>query len=111
MRTLVCFLICTIACRAQRPEDQVLAVYRQMEKAVQSGDANTFVGLWSRESAPNAEKMRPLLHPQPDAHYTSSKVFVQGDEAVLLGQYRQRRIPEHAFRQGRRALEDQGPGF
>jgi hypothetical protein len=90
MRTLVCFLICicTIGCRAQRPEDEVLAVYRQFEKAVQSGDANhTFIGLWSRESALEAENMRPQLHPQPDVHYTSSKVFVQGDEAVLFGQY------------------------
>lgn len=72
---------------AQRPEDQVLAVYKQMEKAVQSGDAKTFIGLWSRESASEAEKMGPQLHPRPDLHYTSSKVFVQGDEAVLLGQY------------------------
>ena len=87
MRSLVCLLICTIGCRAQQPEDQVLAVYRQMEKAVQTGDANTFVGLWSRESASEAEKMRPLIHPQPDLHYTSSKVFVQGDQAVLLGRY------------------------
>jgi hypothetical protein len=72
---------------AQRPEDLVLAVYKQMEKAVQSGDAKTFIGLWSRESASEAEKMGSQLHPQPDVHYTSSKVFVQGDEAVLLGQY------------------------
>jgi hypothetical protein len=72
---------------AQRPEDQVLAVYKQMEKAVQSGDAKTFIGLWSRESASEAEKMGPQLHPRPDLHYTSSKVFVQGDEAALLGQY------------------------
>jgi len=86
MRALVCFLICTIGCRAQQPEDQVLAVYRQMEKAEQSGDANTWVGLWSRESASNAEKMRPYLRPRPDARYTSSKTFVQGDEAALLGQ-------------------------
>jgi hypothetical protein len=87
MRTLVCFLICTIGCLAQRPEDQVLAVYKQMEKAAQSGDANTFVGLWSRESASQAEQMGRQLRPQPDVHYTSSKVFVQGEEAALLGQY------------------------
>jgi hypothetical protein len=86
MRTLVCFSICTIGCLAQRPEDQVLAVYRQMEKAEQSGDANAWVGLWSRESAANAEKMRPYLRARPDAHYTSSRTFVQGDEAALLGQ-------------------------
>jgi hypothetical protein len=57
-----------------------------MEKAEQTGDANTWVALWSPESASNAEKMRPYLRPRPDAHYTSSKTFVQGDEAVLLGQ-------------------------
>ena len=85
--TLLCFVISTIGCQAQRPEDQVLAVYSQMEKAVQSGDANTFIGLWSRGSASEAEKMGSQLHPQPDVHYTSSKVFVQGDEAALLGQY------------------------
>jgi hypothetical protein len=87
MRTLICLLICAVACRAQQPEDQVRAVYRQMEKAEQSGDANAWVALWSRESASEAEKMRPHLRPRPDAHYTSSKVFVQGEEAVLLGQY------------------------
>ena len=87
MRALVCLLICTIGCLAQRPENEVLAVYSQMEKAEQSGDANTWVGLWARESASNAEKMRPYIRPRPDLHYTSSKVFVQGDDAVLLGQY------------------------
>jgi hypothetical protein len=59
-----------------------------LEKAVQTGDANhSFVGLWSREKKSEAEKMRAMIPPQPDVHYTSSKVFVQGDEAVLLGQY------------------------
>ena len=49
MRILVCFLICTIGCRAQSPEDQVLAVYRKFEKAVQSGDANnTFIAVDAR---------------------------------------------------------------
>jgi len=90
MRNLVCFcfLICAIGCRAQRPEDQVLAVYSQMEKAVQTGDADhAFVGLWSRAKASDAEKMRSQLRPQPDAHYTSSRVYVQADQAVLLGQF------------------------
>ena len=92
VRTLVCscFLICIIGCRAQSPESQVLAAYKQLERAVQSGDADhTFVGLWSREKAPEAEKMRAMLRPQPEMHYTSSRVFVQGDEAALLGQYSQ----------------------
>jgi len=86
MRTLLCLLLCTLACHAQTPEDQILAVYKQMEKAEQTGDANTWISLWSRASAPDAESMRPYVRPRPDRHYTSSKVFVQGDEAVLLGQ-------------------------
>lgn len=87
MRTVLCLLICAIACVAQRPEDQVLGVYRRMEKAEQTGDGNAWVGLWARESMANAEKMRPSLRARPDAHYTSSKIYVQGDQAVLLGQY------------------------
>jgi hypothetical protein len=87
MRTLACFLICTAGCLAQGPEEQVLAVYRQMEKAEQSGDANTWIALWSGESAPDAEKIRPHMRPRPDVRYTLSKVFVQGDEAALLGQF------------------------
>jgi hypothetical protein len=86
MRVLVCFLVCTLGCRAQSPEDQVLAVYGQMEKAEQSGDVNAWVGLWSRESAPDAEKLRSYVRPRPDVHYASSRVFVQGNEAALLGQ-------------------------
>ncbi len=101
MRILVCLFICTIGCLAQRAEDQVLAVYKQMEKAEQTGDANAFVGLWSREGVANAEKMRPYLRPRPNAHYTSSKVFVQGDEAVLLGQ-----IGEAQFLEMRLVRED-----
>ncbi len=73
-------------CQAQSPGEQVLAVYKQMEKAVQSGDAKAFVALWSRESASDAQQLGAQLQPQPDVHYTSSKVFVQGDEAALLGQ-------------------------
>ena len=84
---LVCFLICIASCQAQRPEDQVLAVYRQMEKAVQRGDGKAFIGLWSREAESQAEKIGAQLRPQPDVHYTSSRVFVQGAEAALLGQY------------------------
>jgi hypothetical protein len=86
MRALVCLLIGAIGCWAQPAEDQVLAVYRQLEKAVQNGDASAFVGLWSRETASQGENIGAQLRPQPDVHYTSSKVFVQGDDAVLLGQ-------------------------
>lgn len=97
---MVCagLLVCAISCGAQSaesqsaesqsPESQVLGVYQQLERAVRSGDADhAFVGLWTREKAPEAEKMRAQMQPQPDAHYTASRVYVQGDEAVLLGQY------------------------
>jgi hypothetical protein len=57
-----------------------------MEKAEQNGDANAWIGLWSRETVSNAEKMRPYIRPRPNVHYKSSTTYVQGDEAVLLGQ-------------------------
>ena len=86
MRPLAVFLLCAIAGRAQ-PEAQVQAVYKQMEHAEQTGDADTWISLWSRASASDAKKMRPLIRPRPDAHYMSSKIFTQGDDAVLLGQF------------------------
>jgi hypothetical protein len=107
MRRMVCvgLLLCAIGSQAQSPaslrpesqspesqspESQVLSVYRQLERAVRSGDADhTFVELWTRAKAPEAEKMRAQMSPQPDAHYTSQRVFVQGNEAALLGQYSQ----------------------
>ena len=77
-----------MGCGAQSPEGQVLAVYKQLERSVQTGDADhTFIGLWAGEKRQEAEKMRKMIHPQPDIHYTSSKVFVQGNEAALVGQY------------------------
>jgi hypothetical protein len=109
MRTLVCFLICAIGCNAQRPEDEILAVYQQMEKAEQTGDASAWVGLWSRQSAANAEKMRDYLRPRPDAHYTSSKAFVQGDNAALLGQTGDKQFLSMRFvrEDGRWKIKDQ----
>ncbi len=79
-------LIGAIGCRAQRPEDQVLDLYHQMEKAEQSGDANALIRLWSRETVSNIEKLRDYIRPNPRAHYTASKVFAQGDQAALIGQ-------------------------
>ncbi len=109
MRLFVCLLIGAIGCRAQRPEDQILAVYKQMEQAMQRGDADTWVGLWSREAASKAESMRPYIHSRPDLHYTSSKVFVQGDEAVLLGQYGKEEFLSMRFvtEDGRWKIKDQ----
>jgi len=109
MRTLVYLLICTAGCRAQVQDEQVVSVFRQMEKAEQSGDADTWVGLWSRESAQDAEKMRPYVRPRPDRHYTSSKVFVQGDEAALLGQSGQDQFLSMRFvkEDGRWKIKDQ----
>jgi hypothetical protein len=80
-----------------------------MEKAEQSGDANTWIGLWSREGMANAEKMRPYLRPRPNAHYTSSKVFVQGDDAILLGQIAAQQFLSMRFvnEDGRWKIKDQ----
>src|SRR5579864_6027119 len=86
MRILLALALSVICC-AQRPEDEVLAVYKQMERAEQTGDPDNWVSLWSRESSPDAEKMRPFLRPRPEVHYVASRVYVQGDRAALLGSF------------------------
>src|SRR5579863_3401460 len=86
IRILASLALCAIASRAQSPEDAVRLVYRQMEHAEQTGDAKAWIALWSRDSEGNAEKMAQHLRPRPDAHYTASTVFVQGNQAALLGQ-------------------------
>jgi len=78
-------LACASVCRAQTPEDAVAAVYKQLERAEQTGDGKAFVALWSRESASNAEGMAANLRPHPEAHYTFARILVQGDRAALVG--------------------------
>ena len=101
MRILICLLVATIGCSAQRPENDVLAVFHQMEKAEQTGNGNAFVALWARESIENARQMGAYMRARPDAHYTSSKVLVEGDQAVLLG-----KIAEGQFLSMRLVKED-----
>ncbi len=80
-----------------------------MEKAQQTGDADTWIGLWSRESSADAEKMRPQIRPRPDLHYTSSRAFVQGEQAVLLGQFGKEQFLSMRFvrEDGRWKIKDQ----
>jgi hypothetical protein len=86
MRLFLGIVLVLGACRAQDEQSSVLATLRQMERAEQTGDANAWVGTWSRESAANAEKMRPYIRPRPESRYTASTVFVQGDQAAALVQ-------------------------
>lgn len=57
-----------------------------MERAEQTGDFNTWLGLWTREKSGDLEKMRPYARARPEVQYRATKTFVRGDEAVLLVQ-------------------------
>lgn len=78
--------IASAVCRAQPPEDAVLSVYRQMERAEQTGDAETWFRLWSARSDTAAHpEMKSMVHARPSVHYGVSKVIVDGDRAALAG--------------------------
>ena len=57
-----------------------------MERAEQTGDFNTWVGLWTREKSGDYEKMRPYAKARPEVRYRAMKSFVRGDDAVLFVQ-------------------------
>src|SRR5579871_762637 len=85
--TVLAILLLTLtSCRAQSDQSKVEAVLKQMERAEQTGDFNTWVTLWTREKSGEFEKLRPYATARPDIRYRPLKTFVRGDEAVLLVQ-------------------------
>ena len=87
MRILILALtICTVTCNAQRPDDGVLAVYRQMEKAEQTGNGQAWIDLWSpRAFVGDVSGMKDRIRPRPSVRYGVTKMLVQGDMAALVG--------------------------
>jgi len=54
-----------------------------MEHALQTGDFNEFVSVWTPAKSVDLEKMRRYVRPRPDTHYRALKAYVRGDQAVL----------------------------
>jgi hypothetical protein len=86
VRVLAILLLTLTACWAQSDQSKVEAVLKQMERAEQTGDFNSWAGVWTREKSGEVEKMRPYVRARPEAHYRATKTLVKGDEAVLLVQ-------------------------
>jgi hypothetical protein len=84
VRIFAILLITATVCPAQSDQSKAEAVLKQLENAERIGDFDAWVGLWTREKAAEAEKMRPYARARPDVHYRATKSFVRGDEAVLL---------------------------
>jgi hypothetical protein len=86
VRVLAIFLLTVTAGCAQSDQSQVETVLKQLERAEQTGDFNTWVSLWTREKAAEAEGSRRYATPRPEVHYRPMKSFAYGDEAVILVQ-------------------------
>lgn len=84
MRVLAILLLAVSTGCAQSDPGQVEAVLKKMERAEQTGDFNTWLGLWTREKSGELEKMRPYAVARPEVRYRAIKSFVRGDDAVLL---------------------------
>ncbi len=86
MRVVAILLLTISAVWAQSDQSNVEAVLKQMEHAEQTGDFNTWTGLWTREKSGQFEKLRPYATARPEVRYVATKGLVRGDEAVLLVQ-------------------------
>ncbi len=84
MRILAILLVSVTTCLAQSDQSSVEAVIKQLERAEQTGDFNTWVSLFSHEKAAEVEKIRPYATATPGVLYTVTKTFVRGDQAVVL---------------------------
>ena len=86
MRVLAILLLIAAAGWAQSDQSQVEAVLKQLEHAEQTGDFNTWVGLWTRAKAAEVEGIRRYATARPEVRYRPTKSFAYGDEAVILVQ-------------------------
>jgi hypothetical protein len=84
MRVLTLLLLTMTACLAQSEQSKVAAVIQQLERAEQTGDFNTWVSLWTSEKSASAETLRPYAKARPDVQYRPTKIYVDGDRAVVL---------------------------
>lgn len=84
MRVFAVLLLALTSGIGQSVQSEVEAVLKQLERAEQTGDFNTWVSLWTREKSAEAETMRRYARPRPEVHYHATKSFVHGDAAVLL---------------------------
>jgi len=86
LRVAAVLLLILTTCCAQSNQSQVEAVLQQMERAQQTGDFNTYVGLWTHEKAGEIEHIRPYAVAQPGVRYQLMSTYVRGDQAVILAQ-------------------------
>ena len=86
VRVLTILLLTLTACHAQSDQNKPEAVLKRMERAEQTGDFNTLLGLFTREKAAEFEKMRPYVKARPEAQYRASAAFARGDQAVILAE-------------------------
>jgi hypothetical protein len=84
MKALAIFLLTFAACRAQSARSEVEAVLQRMEHAEQTGDFNTWQGLWTPAKAAELEGLRRYAQARPEVRYRALTTYVQGDRAVLL---------------------------
>ncbi|HEX5226821.1 MAG TPA: hypothetical protein VFW44_03890 [Bryobacteraceae bacterium] len=84
MRILAIFLVTLTACRAQSDQCRLEALVQKMERAEQTGDFNTWIGLFTRDKAAEMEKLRPYAKARPEVGYRAVESYARGDEGVLF---------------------------
>jgi hypothetical protein len=86
MRVLTILLLILATCWAQSEESKVEAVLKQMERAEQTGNFDALVSLFTRQKAPEFQRLRSVIKARPEAQYRAIRTQVHGEEAALLAQ-------------------------
>jgi hypothetical protein len=86
MRLPILVIAGALAAFAQSPEQAVLSVLAQIEKAQQAGDGQAIFDLLSAKSDMAAHpEFKARVRPRPEVRYQATKVLVSGDRAALVG--------------------------
>lgn len=86
MRYLTILVLAAAACQAQTAESEVAATVQKMERAEQTGDFNTWLSLWTPQKATEMQRLASVASARPERQYRVSKIYAQGDAAVVLAQ-------------------------
>ena len=85
MRYSAVFLICP-ALWAQRPEDAVTSVVKQVEQAIRTGNGDAYFSLWSSKSEMAAHsEIKSMIRPRPEIRYRATNTLIDGDRAAAIG--------------------------
>jgi hypothetical protein len=81
---LVAVVLLSPACKAQRPDEAVVALVREMEHALQTGDSKAWTALFDAKTRENVPVGQQSIPTRPTVQFRATRTLVQGDTAAVI---------------------------